>query len=222
MVVINYMSNFYQLKSHPNRYLYDHLKAVSYKSASIFGSCLLNTSFFSQKCNYYNDLIRAAYVAGACHDIGKGTNYFQQYLSKKIDFDPILKSHSFISSLYSSFVLSRDPEVSNENRDFLILASSLAIQGHHGSLKRPTKFLTGIDVFEERKIFLRQIESFQNVEELEIISKNLKIFSFSKFIDKWETFLFDFSKILANWEKILKNVKDYRDPYFLIHTMFSS
>ena len=105
---------------------------------------------------------------------------------------------------------------------FLIIASSLAIQGHHGSLKRPTKFLTGINVFDERKIFLQQIESFQNVEELEIISKNLKIFSFSKFIDEWETFLFDFSKTLTNWEKILKNVKDYRDRYFLIHTMFSS
>ncbi|HJT85026.1 MAG TPA: CRISPR-associated helicase Cas3' [Nitrososphaeraceae archaeon] len=215
------MSNFYRLKSHPNRYLYNHLEAVARQTAKIFETGLVNSSFISQK-DYYNELIRTAYVTGATHDIGKGTKYFQQYLLDKLDFDPLLKSHSFISSLYSSFALSRDPVLSNENRDFLILVSSLAIQGHHGSLKRPTSFLKGLDFFDERKIFLRQVESFENVQEIEGISNKLKIFSFSQFIDEWETCLFDFCKILLKWEKILKNVKDYNDPYFLIHTMFSS
>jgi CRISPR-associated endonuclease/helicase Cas3 len=196
--------------------------AVAHKSKEILANCLLYTNLFSQKDDYYQDLIRTAYVIGACHDIGKGTSYFQQYLLNEMNFDPLLKSHSFISSLYSSFVISRDPEIVNENRDFLILASSLAIQGHHGSLKRPTNVLKGFDFFDERKIFLQQIESFQNIKEMEIISNNLKIFSFSKFINEWETCLFEFGKTLIRWNKIVKNVKDYRDPYFLIHTMFSS
>jgi CRISPR-associated endonuclease/helicase Cas3 len=195
---------------------------VSLKSKEIFTNCLLHSNLFSLKDDYYHDLIRTAYIAGACHDIGKGTSYFQQYLLNEMNFDPLLKSHSLISSLYSSFVISSDPKISNENRDFLILASSLAIQGHHGSLKRPTKFLEGISFFDDKRLFLQQIESFQNIQEMEIISKNLKIYSFSKFINEWETFFFKFGKILLNSRKILKNIKDYREPYFLVNTIFSS
>jgi CRISPR-associated endonuclease Cas3-HD len=144
------------------------------------------------------DLTETAFVTGATHDIGKGTTFFQKYLSGHKKIDPLLKSHSMISSLFCSKCILDNPKISDNYRNFLAVASALVIQGHHGSLKRPISYLSkGLDIFDDSEIFLRQIKAFQSIEELERISENLGLESFVKFTKKWESHFCKFSKILS-------------------------
>ena len=131
------MSNSYQLKSHPDRLLYHHLKSVASLAKryveEIFPKITTDISFA--------DLAETAFITGATHDIGKGTTFFQDYMLGHVKIDPLLKSHSMISSLYCSWCIHNNSKISDNHRDFLAVASALAIQGHHGSLKRPTSYL---------------------------------------------------------------------------------
>ena len=164
------MSNSYQLKSHPSKTLYKHLESVS----SLIKKTI-EEAYPKISTNIpLSDLMRTAFVTGATHDIGKGTRFFQNYMLNHTDIDPLLKSHSMISSLYCSWIILNDLTISDRYRHFLVMASSLAIQGHHGSLRRPTSYLKGLDNFDEKEIFSRQIKAFENINELERISKNLR------------------------------------------------
>jgi CRISPR-associated endonuclease/helicase Cas3 len=169
------------------------------------------------------DLAETAFVMGATHDIGKGTTFFQDYLLSRIKIDPILKSHSMISSLYCSWCIHNNSKISGNHRDFLAVASALAIQGHHSSLKRPTSYLIhGLDVFDDEMVFTRQIEAFKNIREIERISENLGLASFLEFTNNWDRYFFEFSKVL--WKcssQIQKKFPDLREPYFMINLLYS-
>ena len=171
----------------------------------------------------HKDLIRTAYVIGACHDVGKGTPFFQIYLlDDKSKVDPFLKSHAMISSLYCSWVIQNDPAISATNKKFLALAASIVIQGHHRSLKSRIKYLSNLDYFNENDIFSKQIESFKVYEqEMETITTfDLGIKSFREFCLSWQSYLFYFSKDIV----LLQNVifKDNMEPYFIINMLFSA
>src|SRR4051812_39055273 len=108
------MSYSYQLKSHPNRSLFDHLCSVAKLSSENMDGAYSKISTSIKK----QDLVKTAYIVGACHDIGKGTSFFQRYLRGETTFDPILKSHSTISSLYSLWIILNDQEISQSNKEF--------------------------------------------------------------------------------------------------------
>src|SRR5207245_7995734 len=106
------MSSSYQLKSHPNKILYEHLKSVALSAKRI-----VEETYWKISTNVsISDLTQAAFVTGATHDIGKGTTLFQNYmLNHTSDIDPILKSHSMISSLYCSWVILHHPGISHRH-----------------------------------------------------------------------------------------------------------
>jgi CRISPR-associated endonuclease Cas3-HD len=144
------MSNFYQpkpkqeyqLKSHPpDRLLKDHLSRVA-------EGCRITVENLPEKISTtlnHKDLIRTAYIIGACHDVGKGTVFFQEYLlNPEAKVDPLLKSHAMISSIYCSWVILNDPTISDAYRKFLALAAAIVIQGHHGSLKSRAKYVNNL------------------------------------------------------------------------------
>ena len=171
----------------------------------------------------FADLPETAFIMGATHDIGKGTTFFQDYMLGHVKIDPILKSHSMISSLYCSWCIHNNSKISDIHRDFLAVASALSIQGHHGSLKRPTSYLIhGLDVFDNEMIFTRQIEAFKNISEIEKISEDLGLTSFVEFSNKWDRHFLEFSKILRkSSSQIHKKFPDLREPYFMINLMYS-
>jgi CRISPR-associated endonuclease/helicase Cas3 len=216
----------YQLKSHRpdrllnDRLLKDHLQRVAKATQTTIENLLLNNVYTSIS---HKDLIRTAYVIGACHDVGKGTPFFQTYLlDDKAKVDPFLKSHAMISSLYCSWVILNDPAISATNKKFLALAASIVIQGHHRSLKSRIKYLSNLDYFNENDIFSKQIESFKVYEqEIETITTfDLGIKSFREFCLSWQSYLFYFSKDII----LLQNVifKDKMEPYFIINMLFSA
>jgi CRISPR-associated endonuclease/helicase Cas3 len=170
------------------------------------------------------DLAVAAFVTGATHDIGKGTTFFQDYMLGHMKIDPLLKSHSMISSLYCSWCILDNPKISDSHRDLLAVASALAIQGHHGSLKRPTSYLrNGLDVFDDKEIFARQIKAFQKIDEIENISQSLGLRSFVEFTKNWNPYFYEFSKILLKSPFFIqKEFPDLKEPYFMINLLYSA
>ncbi len=213
----------YKLRSHPNKLLRDHLNGVSASTKTI----VEDTANVISNSILLSDLTRVAYIIGATHDIGKGTPFFQEYLlDKGSKIDVFLKSHSMISSLYCSWLILNDSTLSDTNRKFLALAASLVIQGHHGSLKRPTSYLENLKNFNKKEIFVKQIESLreQNIEEIErITTVDLGLASFVEFTESWEDYLFYFCKhiVLSASSFVLKSGVSM-EPYFTINLLFSA
>jgi CRISPR-associated endonuclease/helicase Cas3 len=226
------MSNSYLLKSHshPDRILYDHLKSVALRSIEnlikVFPK--VSTNFST------SGLARTVTLIGATHDIGKGTSFFQDYLSNpKQVTNPLLKSHSMISSMYCSWIILNDLQIPGEARNFLALASAIVIQGHHGSLKSKD-YYTGLSDFITKDIFPRQIESFRCSEELEKISQNLgndicrevqdmnfvKFRSINEFIDVWEDHFFILQDLISDYTANLI-YDDPFEPYFTINLLYA-
>lgn len=214
------MSNSYLLKSHPNKLLIHHLEGVASSSNSIFEEISGQISFEIMM----PDLERSAYIIGSSHDIGKGTSFFQNYLTgRSITFDPLLKSHSMISSHYCSWVIMNDIHISDENRDFLAVAASLAIQGHHGYLKSPINYLTRLyDFINEKNLMSKQIDAFERINEVERITGILGLRSFVEFSYKWEEHYDSFRHILRKLTRSLaKRFKDFQQPYFIVNLLYS-
>lgn len=92
----------YQLLSHPpDRLRRDHLMRIANASRKTTEE-LLSINKISTTISH-KDLIRTAFVIGAIHDAGKGTPYFQEYISDNKKGDVFLKSHAMISALYCSW-----------------------------------------------------------------------------------------------------------------------
>jgi hypothetical protein len=78
------MSNSYQLKSHPDRLLYHHLKSVASMTKSIAEEIFPKISADISLA----DLAEASFVLEATHDIDKGTIFFQDYILGHLDIRP--------------------------------------------------------------------------------------------------------------------------------------
>jgi hypothetical protein len=129
-----------------------------------------------------------------------------------------------LSSLYCSWCILDNSRISDNHRDLLAIASALAIQGHHGSLKRPTSYLIhGLDfIIKKVQAFTRQFEAFQNINEVEKISDSLRLGSFIKFTKNWERHFYEFSKDLRTFSfYIQKKFPDSMEPYFMINLLYS-
>ena len=208
------MSNSFLLLSHPKSLLVSHLKSVATKSSSSMSKILSSISI--PYCA--EDLIRTAYMMGATHDIGKSSEFFQDYIRKN-SIVPLLKSHSPISSLFCHWAIKNDEKISNSAKILSVLAA-LGVQSHHGSLKRPDILDSGMRDFFDDKILERQINSMQKNPEVERICNNLGIPSFSKFSNDWKTHFEEMTSELWFFEN-----PDRSDPafstYYLTNLLFS-
>ena len=184
MVQIQTLSSF-RLESRPGELLRDHLRAVADTAQQIFDT----VSDRIQTRIQISDLRHIAYLMGATHDIGKGTQFFQDHLNHVPSTEPnfqLLKSHSYISSLYCSWII-QNSNIPPDVRDFLQVSAALGIQGHHGSLKLPSTYLEKLtsNFFTDNGIFERQISSFARLDEMESISQSLRLPSFREFSQNW-------------------------------------
>jgi CRISPR-associated endonuclease/helicase Cas3 len=209
------MSNSFLLLSHPKSLLVNHLRSVATKSSSSMSKILSSISVpYSAE-----DLIRTAYIMGATHDIGKSSEFFQEYIKKSNSVSPLLKSHSPISSLFCYWAIKNDEKISTGAKTLSVLAA-LGVQSHHGSLKRPDILDSGMRNFFDDKILERQINSMQKNIEVESICNNLGIASFSEFFHDWQRHFEDMTFELWSFKN-----PDIIDPafstYYLANLLFS-
>lgn len=172
-----------RFKSHPDKYLIDHIKEVTEKSLVYMGEVDENIK-------------NALKITSKTHDFGKYTTYFQERLHDS-DKNP-LADHSFISALFGAYIgqniLGKDSILS------LIIYN--AILHHHGNLTdidkhmpRSTRDMSNLKI--NLDIVDRQIDNME--QHKEIISTDLQEIDisiyFEKFIDE------------RPYEKILKNLR---------------
>lgn len=117
----------YDLWSHPERPLLDHLESVA-GHAEAFIRSLPST------VPHKDSLTTVARVVGLLHDYGKATPYFQKHLRGE-SVDSRLSRHAF-SSAVTAF-LNLDRWASTIGRDFagiLAVLGAVAVKRHHGNL----------------------------------------------------------------------------------------
>jgi len=118
--------------------LWDHLEQTIKISKYLISSKSINFSGISAQ--QVGDI--CALVA-ACHDFGKSTSFFQDYIkseaeNKKYKGGTREKSHALISAFFGYYFVDKwlsDEQLESHWRSFLPFAVFLAIEGHHSTYK---------------------------------------------------------------------------------------
>lgn len=202
-----------RLKSHPGKKLYDHLQQVGELCLKNICSKNINISEYLD----FNVLKDIVYLIGICHDFGKSTSYFQDYLLEQNEVKKAeLKSspvthHGFISALFTYYAtkqyLSEKNIINNRCYQYLPVISFVVVKKHHGNL---SNILDEVIDFNRKneKVFEKQIESI-NFNEINHIYKNL----FSKIKFKHDCNLFKDYILESNavyiYDKFERNEKKY-------------
>ncbi|MEM0367811.1 MAG: CRISPR-associated helicase Cas3', partial [Candidatus Nitrosocaldus sp.] len=146
-----------RFESHIGISLKDHLKAVS--------------DICQTKCHEIIDNaddISLARIIGLTHDIGKYTNYFQEYLRGKTNYNRELTAHAPLSSLYTAWLLAK------LGKDPLTIAiGMLCVYSHHRSLDKSINTLSDLICdYVNNDNYKKQIESLS--DNMNVISDELK------------------------------------------------
>jgi CRISPR-associated endonuclease/helicase Cas3 len=139
------MSYSFRLKSHPNRLLKDHLKAVGELAKDIV---------LSKKIEFdVKSLSKLAQIIGISHDFGKSTTFFQ----RKLEADERTENaqHAFVSSLFGYFLTDK---IFKSNKKYPIYAW-IVISRHHGNIQ-------DLDTYE--------VERLKDTHNKEIVSNQIK------------------------------------------------
>jgi len=115
------------LISHPGILLYDHLLVVGTRAASI----LLKLASHFRLAISGEDLARAAFIAGVCHDFGKAKQQFQDYIHGGKSKD---KEHAALSSVFTFLVASQAFGNKGQPARLLPFVCAYVVNRHHGLL----------------------------------------------------------------------------------------
>ena len=136
-----------KLKSHPNKYLEDHLKNVANFSKSSFLSLNIeNNKLFAD----------ISYIIGLSHDFAKSTSFFQDYIINNNSNEN--KSHGFLSAVFTYFAI--DSFFKQNNISFnknLAIIGYIVVLHHHGNLKDVLVLSEYHDTKVDSKVFRNQI-----------------------------------------------------------------
>lgn len=116
--------HFSDLHSHPNKLLEEHLIRVA---------SLVELFLNEKPLNIRKKLYKIAQITALCHDIGKSTRAFQEYLFAKEREQEKLRSEKTQHSLFSALCAYY---ISKETTDdeFLPFFSYVSVRRHHGDL----------------------------------------------------------------------------------------
>ncbi|MGB9840642.1 CRISPR-associated helicase Cas3' [Thermovenabulum sp.] len=173
--------SFSELYSHldPKKFLEEHLKNVALLAAEIIESKIFNLPEEKK-----DKIKKTCFISGICHDLGKSTAYFQNYLFADEKEKNKLKNqketkHGLLSAVISFFAVKE--EFKNEGENLFPFISYLAVKKHHGNLK---------DVMEEVVISEKELELLKNQaksiddKKFEILATNLKECGFNILLTK--------------------------------------
>jgi len=164
----------FELKSHPDKFLVDHLHRVGELCKNTVEDKSLNID--------EADLLKdAAYLIGITHDLGKATRFFQEYIVEKDEKKKkSLKAkdtthHGLLSAFFTYTVMKEylNQKKANEGRaKYLPILSFLAVKRHHGNLQNAMDEIKETDADKGKilKIAEEQIKSIDKEEISEILS----------------------------------------------------
>jgi CRISPR-associated endonuclease/helicase Cas3 len=200
-------------ESHPGKSLVLHLNNVSKSASSILKD-------LQKYCTCVSDpaLLDVIKIIGFSHDIAKSTTFFQEYLHNPIiQFDPFLKSHSTLSSIYAYYVT----EHRDIDDDFLSFLIPMLIQGHHGKIPSPRTVINRIK--EHRRELEEQLKHVLHVDELDCAtnSENYPRFLSSKdLLNNYRLIDFHY-KLKVPFDLSVKKFAQSLKPFFIANMLFS-
>lgn len=120
------------LRSHPDKYLGDHLRGVA-----MLGLHFLREKSFSLLPQEKAEQICT--ITGTAHDLGKATRYFQEYLEAPEEAKAVLRkrknTHHGLFSAVCSYYLAKEVFSGSKGEDeFYPLLCFLVVRRHHGNL----------------------------------------------------------------------------------------
>lgn len=195
-----------KLKSHPNKFLEDHLKNVAnFSKSSIFSLAFENNKLFGE----------IAFIIGLSHDFAKSTSFFQEYIQTETSNEN--KSHSFLSAIFTYYAVKKYLNSNNivYEKNLAIIAYIVVLH-HHGNIKNIPELGEYHDKKFDSKITNNQINDLIDFNE------SLSLF--------YNDFNIDLEYFLENMECISENISDDLfdfeydqsfDNYFLILLFYS-
>jgi len=130
-------------------HLYDHLSQVLDISRYIIGQKKTAFHGLSQ-----GEIYQLVSIIAVCHDFGKSTAFFQDYITSDVRGVPyrgskMEKSHALLSAFFGWHIaeiwLEQSPHIEGHWRDFIPFAVFVAIEGHHGRYSGIDDVLNKID-----------------------------------------------------------------------------
>ena len=198
--------SYSNLMSHPEKFLEEHLENVANFSKFSFSS--LNF----ENHELYSEI---AFLIGLSHDFAKSTSYFQNYLLKdeKTEFTP----HSFLSSIFTYFVVNNYLKEKNINFDLnLAIISFIVVLHHHGNLRDVHTLDDYFDKKVDSKLVRNQINDLINQEESLYLFYNNYGIEIKNFLNSFEEICDDISENLFDFE-----YETNFDNYFCILLFYS-
>jgi len=186
--------------------LYNHIEQVVKATQYLVSQKVLNFSGISKK-----QIEELSVLVAVCHDFGKSTSFFQEYIQsiiedKKYKGNEKDKSHSLISAFFGWFVIEKwllKESVERHWKNFLPFAVFVAIEGHHGVYKSIEEILNTID--NNLHLLKKQLKAV-----------NLEIFDYTFFEGKLSDGKdFNIKIVDSITSKIRKLNRNYRNKYSL-------
>ena len=172
----------YQLKSHPDKLLIEHLSEV----ANIVKNTIEGKSFrfslqFENKNEEINFLVKnLAFLAGAFHDLGKATHFFQEYIENPEKSHDQRKNHSLLSALFVYTIAKKyleNQNITDNIKNLLAIFTFSTVKRHHGKLDNLS---SEILINEEKQdLLVEQVQAINETEISQIINVLTKDFAFT-------------------------------------------
>ena len=210
----------YKLLSHPDEYLVNHLSDVATFSKN---SILDKNLSFSHDLNEI--LPKVVFYLGACHDFGKGTSFFQEYIQledtpkkRSLKSNPLTK-HGLISAVFAFYCVKQLLPKEN-NFDYLPLLSFLIVKRHHGNLDNPNFELSSIDD-QQIAILQKQVEILAIDELIAIYSLLLPTVNINHFFSDFNNIIIEIKKGRRILRNLLGSEKSFQF-YLLFQILYST
>ena len=210
-----------ELLSHPEKQLVQHLSNVADLCRITVCAKNLNFEILDQK-----SLADIAFILGACHDFGKATSYFQQYIRETDEKRKLsLKNnprtqHGLISAVFTYYVLKEYLKEKNSNFSFIPIFGFLAVKRHHGNLDNPVFELVDLD--EDRiDILTEQAKAIDLRQINEVYKPLLPLTDVITFLDQIEPLSIEIKKSKRNLTEHLER-ENSSFSYILFQFLYST
>ena len=210
-----------ELLSHPQKSLIKHIRGVGDLSKQTIAGKRLDLPGID------NTTLRdIAYILGVCHDFGKSTQFFQEYIREtddnrklKLKNKPQTK-HGLISAIFTYFVLKQYLIEKNEDLWYLSIFGYLVVKRHHGNLKNPADEMVSL-VDETIDVLVEQAKSIEPSKLLDIYDGLVPEIDVTNFLDEIKQIS---NEIRKNKRKLTRFLKEQDSVYYyvLFQLLYSS
>ncbi|MCK5724446.1 MAG: CRISPR-associated endonuclease Cas3'', partial [Gammaproteobacteria bacterium] len=210
-----------ELLSHPQKSLIKHIRGVGDLSKQTIAGKRLDLPGID------NTTLRdIAYILGVCHDFGKSTQFFQEYIREtddnrklKLKNKPQTK-HGLISAIFTYFVLKQYLIEKNEDLWYLSIFGYLVVKRHHGNLKNPADEMVSL-VDETIDVLVEQAKSIEPSKLLDVYDGLVPGTDVKNFLDEIKQIS---NEIRKNKRKLTRFLKEQDSVYYyvLFQLLYSS